>query len=137
VADHKISQPADETQTPLPYRWIVPATTRKEPHVHAPELYFDLPRPPRLLGLIALLLALAEIADAFSSASHQARVFATLLLAGTLWTPGEGDAGGRSSRRAVRIRDRKRPFWRARHRRLITTIAYGVVALAGLLVAAP
>jgi len=97
---------------------------QKEPHVHAPELYFDLPRPPPSARPDRAAPRIAEIADAFFvSFPPGPAVFATLLLAGTLWTTSEGTRG-RSSRRAVRIRDRKRPVW-PRHGTgdLITTIA--------------
>ena len=94
----------------------------------------------RLLGLIALLLALAEIADAFFvSFPPGPAVFATLLLAGTLWTTRRSGRGGPILLAALfAFEIANAPFW-PRHGTgdLITTIAYGVVALAGLLVAAP
>jgi hypothetical protein len=94
----------------------------------------------RLLGLIALLLALAEIADAFFvSFPPGPAVFATLLLAGTLWTIRRSGRGGPILLAALfAFEIANAPFW-PRHSTgdLITTIAYGGVALAGLLVAAP
>jgi hypothetical protein len=94
----------------------------------------------RLLGLIALLLALAEIADAFFvSFPPGPAVFATLLLAGTLWTIRRSGRGGPILLAALfAFEIANAPFW-PRHSTgdLITTIAYSVVALAGLLVAAP
>ena len=77
--------------------------------------------PRRLLCLIALLLALAEIADAFFvSFPPGPAVFAMLLLAGTLWTiRREWTRRPKPPRRALRIRDRKRPLLAAaRHRGL-------------------
>jgi hypothetical protein len=94
----------------------------------------------RLLSLIALLLALAEIADAFFvSFPPGPAVFATLLLAGTLWTIRRSGRGGPILLAALfAFEIANAPFW-PRHSTgdLITTIAYGGVALAGLLVAAP
>ena len=94
----------------------------------------------RLLGLIALLLALAEIADAFFvSFPPGPAAFAALLLAGTLWTSKRSGRGGPILLAApFAFEIANAPFW-PRHGigDLITTIAYGVVALAGLLVAGP
>jgi hypothetical protein len=91
----------------------------------------------RLLGLIAVLLALGEIADApFVSFPPGPAVFAALLLAGTLWIR-RGGIGGPILVAALFVFEiANAPFW-PRHTtgEWITTIAYPVVALAGLLVA--
>jgi hypothetical protein len=94
----------------------------------------------RLLSVIALLLALAEIADAFFvSFPPGPAVFAVLLLAGALWTMRKGGRGGPSFLAALFVFEiANAPFW-PRHGTgdWITTIAYALVALAGLLVAGP
>jgi hypothetical protein len=94
----------------------------------------------RLLSVIALLLALAEIADAFFvSFPPGPAVFAVLLLAGTLWTMRRGGRGGPSFLAALFVFEiANAPFW-PRHSAgdWITTVAYALVALAGLLVAGP
>ena len=91
----------------------------------------------RLLSLIALLLALAEIADAFFiSFPAGPGVFAALLLAGTLWIR-RGGIGGPILVAALFVFEiANAPFW-PRHTTgdWISTFAYAVVALAGLLVA--
>ena len=91
----------------------------------------------RLLSLIALLLALAEIADAFFvSFPAGPTVFAALLLAGALWIRRGGLGGPILVAALFAFEIANAPFW-PRHTTgdWITTIAYGVVALAGLLVA--
>jgi hypothetical protein len=94
--------------------------------------------PRRLLCLIALLLALAEIADAFFvSFPPGPAVFAALLLAGTLWTIRRNGRGGPSLLATLFVFEiANSPFW-PRHSSTdwITTIAYGLIAVAGLLVA--
>jgi hypothetical protein len=93
-----------------------------------------------LLCLIALLLELAEIGDAFFvSFPPGPAVFAALLLAGTFWTIRRGGRGGPSLLAALfAFEIANAPFW-PRHGTgdWISTVAFGVVALAGLLVAAP
>jgi hypothetical protein len=94
----------------------------------------------RLLGSIALLLALAEIADAFFvSFPAGPAVFAALLLAGTLWTTRRSGRGGPILLAALfAFEIANAPFW-PRHSTWdsVSAITYGLVALAGLLVAAP
>jgi hypothetical protein len=85
-----------------------------------------------------LLLALAEIADAFFvSFPPGPAVFAMLLLAGTLWTIRRDGRGGPSLLAALfAFEIANAPFW-PRHGTgdWITTIAYGLIAVAGLLLA--
>jgi hypothetical protein len=94
----------------------------------------------RLLGSIALLLALAEIADAFFvSFPAGPAVFAALLLVGTLWTIRQRGRGGPILLAALfAFEIANAPFW-PRHSTWdsVSAIAYGLVALAGLLVAVP
>jgi hypothetical protein len=119
---------------------VVPATTRRNLMSigqNSTSIFRD---RRRLLGLIALLLALAEIADAFFvSFPPGPAVFAALLLAGMLWTMRRGGRGGPSILAALFIFEiANAPFW-PRHSTgdWISTIAYALVALAGLLVAGP
>ena len=91
----------------------------------------------RLLILIALLLAIAEIADAFFiSFPAGAIVFAALLLMGTLWTRRGGIGGPILLAVLFAFEIANAPFW-PRHTagEWISAVAYPVVALAGLLVA--
>jgi hypothetical protein len=93
--------------------------------------------PRRLLSLIALLLALGESADAFFiSFPAGAGVFAALLLLGTLWIRRGGIGGPILVAALFTFEIANAPFW-PRHTTgdWISTIAYGAVALAGLLVA--
>jgi hypothetical protein len=94
--------------------------------------------PRRLLCLIALLLALAEIADAFFvSFPPGPAVFAMLLLAGTVWTIRRHGRGGPSLLAALfAFEIANAPFW-PRHGAgdWVTSVSYGLVAVAGLLLA--
>jgi hypothetical protein len=94
--------------------------------------------PRRLLCLIALLLALAEIADAFFvSFPPGPAIFAMLLLAGTLWTIRRHGRGGPSLLAALfAFEIANAPFW-PRHGTgdWVTSVSYGLVAVAGLLLA--
>jgi hypothetical protein len=91
----------------------------------------------RLLSVIALLLALGELGDAFFiSFPAGAVVFAALLLVGVLWIR-RGGIGGPILVAALFVFEvANAPFW-PRHSTgdWISTIAFSVVALAGLLVA--
>ena len=93
-----------------------------------------------LLGLIALLLALAELADAFFVSFPAGPAgYAVLLLAGTIWTIQRGGRGGPSLLAALFVFEiANAPFW-PRHGAgdWISTVAYGLAALAGLVVAVP
>ena len=117
--------------------WFVQTTTRRNlmsRRLNSPAISRD---PRRLLCLIALLLALAEIADAFFRQFPPGpAVFAALLLAGTLWTIRRMDAAARASSPCFVFETPNSPFW-PRHSSTdwITTIAYGLIAVAGLLVA--
>jgi hypothetical protein len=90
-----------------------------------------------LLSAIALLLALGEIADAFFvSFPAGPGVFAALLLAGTLWIRRGGIGGPLLVAALFAFEIANAPFWpRQTTGDWISTVAYGVVALAGLLVA--
>jgi hypothetical protein len=91
----------------------------------------------RVLCLVALLLALGEIADAFFvSFPAGPAVYAALLLAATLWTRRGGLAGPILLATLFAFEIANAPFW-PRHGAgdWISSVAYGVVALAGLLVA--
>jgi len=94
----------------------------------------------RLLRSIAVLLALSEIADAFFvSFPPGPAVFAALLLAGALWMTRRGGRGGASLLAALfAFEIANAPFW-PRHGTgdWISTVAFALVALAGLLVAIP
>jgi hypothetical protein len=91
----------------------------------------------RLLSLIALLLAFGEIADAFFvSFPAGPSVFAALLVAGTLWIRRGGIGGPLLVAALFAFEIANAPFWpRQTTGDWISTVAYGVVALAGLLVA--
>ena len=93
----------------------------------------------RLLTLIALLLALAEIGDAFFvSFPAGPGVFALLLLTGTLWIR-RGGIGGPILVAALFLFElANAPSWpRTTTSDWISTFAFAGVALAGLLVAIP
>ena len=93
--------------------------------------------PRRLLVAIAVLLAIAEIVDAFFiSFPAGAAVFAGLLLVGALWTR-RGGIGGPILIGVLCIFEiANAPFW---HRQTvgewISAFAFPAVALAGLVVA--
>ena len=91
----------------------------------------------RVLCLVALLLALGEIADAFFvSFPAGPAVYAALLLAAALWTR-RGGLGGPTLLAVLFVFEiANAPFW-PRHGAgdWISSAAYGVMALAGLLVA--
>jgi hypothetical protein len=91
----------------------------------------------RLLSLIALLLALAEIADAFFVSFPAGPIgLAALLLAGALWIRRGGLGGPVFVAALFAFEIANAPLW-PRHTTgdWMTTIAYGVAGLAGLLVA--
>lgn len=91
----------------------------------------------RLLSVIALVLALGEFGDAFFiSFPAGAVVFAALLLVGVLWIRRGGIGGPILVAALFAFEIANAPFW-PRHSTgdWISTIAFGVVALAGLLVA--
>lgn len=94
----------------------------------------------RLLGPIAVLLGLAEIADAFFvSFPAGPAVYAALLLAGAFWTIRRRGRGGPILLAALfAFEIANAPFW-PRHSTwdTVSSIAYGLVALVGLLIAAP
>ncbi|HET8892756.1 MAG TPA: hypothetical protein VFM96_01490 [Gaiellaceae bacterium] len=91
----------------------------------------------RLLIAIALLLAVGEYADAFFiSFPAGAAGFATLLLLAVFWIRRGGISGPIAAAVLFTFEDANAPFWpRTGLGDWITTIAYGGVALAGLLVA--
>ena len=91
----------------------------------------------RLLIAIALLLAVGEYVDAFFiSFPAGAAGFATLLLLAVFWIRRGGLGGPIVAAALFAFEDANAPFWpRTGIGDWITTIAYGGVALAGLLVA--
>jgi len=91
----------------------------------------------RLLIAIALLLALAEYVDAFFiSFPAGAAGFATLLLLAVFWIRRGGIGGPMLAAALFVFEDANAPTWpRTGLGDWITTIAYGGVALAGLIVA--
>ena len=91
----------------------------------------------RLLIAIAVLLAVGEYVDAFFiSFPAGAAGFATLLLLAVLWTRRGGLGGPIVAAALFAFEDVNAPSWpRTGLGDWITTIAYGGVALAGLLVA--
>jgi hypothetical protein len=91
----------------------------------------------RLLIAIALLLAVGEYVDAFFiSFPAGAAGFATLLLLTVFWIRRGGLGGPILAAALFAFEDANAPFWpRTGLGDWITTIAYGGVALAGLLVA--
>ena len=92
----------------------------------------------RLLISIAVVLAVAEFIDAFFiSFPEGPAVFATLLLGGAFWVRRGGIAGPILVAVLFAFDLANSPSW-PRHStsELITTIAYAIVSLAGLLVAA-
>src|SRR2546423_10108397 len=91
----------------------------------------------RLLIAIALLLAIGEYVDAsFISFPAGAAGFATLLLLAVVWIRRGGIGGPIAAAALFAFEDVNAPFWpRSGLGDWITTIAYGGVALAGLLVA--
>ena len=91
----------------------------------------------RLLIAIALLLAVGEYVDAFFiSFPAGAAGFATLLLLAVVWIRRGGLGGPIVAAALFAFEDANAPFWpRTGLGDWITTIAYGGVALAGLLVA--
>jgi hypothetical protein len=90
-----------------------------------------------LLIAIALLLAVGEYVDAFFiSFPAGAAVFATLLVLGVVWIRRGGIGGPILVAALFAFEDANAPFWpRTGLGDWITTIAYGGLALAGLLVA--
>jgi len=96
-----------------------------------------IPDQRRLLIAIALLLAVGEYADAFFiSFPAGAAGFATLLLLAVFWIRRGGIGGPIATAALFAFEDANAPFWpRTGLGDWITTIAYGGVALAGLLVA--
>jgi hypothetical protein len=96
-----------------------------------------IPDRRRLLIAIALLLAVGEYVDAFFiSFPAGAAGFATLLLLAVAWIRRGGIAGPITAAALFAFEDANAPFWpRTGLGDWITTIAYGGVALAGLLVA--
>ena len=90
-----------------------------------------------LLIAIALLLALGEYVDAFFiSFPAGAAGFATLLVLAVVWIRRGGIGGPILVGALFAFEDANAPFWpRTGLGDWITTIAYGGVALAGLLVA--
>ena len=95
------------------------------------------PNRRRLLIAIALLLAVGEYVDAFFiSFPAGAAGFATLLLLAVVWIRRGGIGGPIAAAALFAFEDVNAPFWpRTGLGDWITTIAYGGVALAGLLVA--
>ena len=91
----------------------------------------------RLLIAIALLLAVGEYVDAFFiSFPAGAAGLATLLLLAVVWIRRGGLGGPIVAAALFAFEDANAPFWpRTGLGDWITTIAYGGVALAGLLVA--
>ena len=91
----------------------------------------------RLLIAIAALLAVGEYVDAFFiSFPAGAAGFATLLLLAVVWIRRGGLGGPIAAAALFTFEDANAPFWpRTGLGDWITTIAYGGVALAGLLVA--
>jgi len=91
----------------------------------------------RLLVAIALLLAVGEYVDAFFiSFPAGAAGFATLLVLAVFWIRRGGIGGPIAAAALFTFEDANAPFWpRTGLGDWITTIAYGGVALAGLLVA--
>ena len=91
----------------------------------------------RLLIAIALLLAVGEYVDAFFiSFPAGAAGVATLLLLTVVWIRRGGLGGPIVAAALFAFEDANAPFWpRTGLGDWITTIAYGGVALAGLLVA--
>ena len=91
----------------------------------------------RLLIAIALLLAVGEYVDAFFiSFPAGAAGFATLLLLAVFWIRRGGLGGPIAAAALFAFEDVNAPFWpRTGLGDWITTITYGGVALAGLLVA--
>ncbi len=91
----------------------------------------------RLLIAIAVLLAVGEYVDAFFiSFPAGAAGFATLLLLAVFWIRRGGLGGPIAAAALFAFEDANAPFWpRTGLGDWITTIAYGGVALAGLLVA--
>lgn len=91
----------------------------------------------RLLIAIALLLAVGEYVDAFFiSFPAGAAGFATLLLLAVFWIRRGGLGGPILAAALFAFEDANAPFWpRTGLGDWITTIAYGGVALAGLVVA--
>src|SRR5213596_1466941 len=95
------------------------------------------PNRRRLLIAIALLLAVGEYVDAFFiSFPAGAAGFATLLLLAAFWIRRGGLGGPIAAAALFAFEDANAPFWpRTGLGDWITTIAYGGVALAGLLLA--
>ena len=91
----------------------------------------------RLLIAIALLLAVGEYVDAFFiSFPAGAAGSATLLVLAVFWIRRGGIGGPIAAAALFAFEDANAPFWpRTGLGDWITTIAYGGVALAGLLVA--
>ncbi|HEY8843149.1 MAG TPA: hypothetical protein VIM23_04525 [Gaiellaceae bacterium] len=91
----------------------------------------------RLLIAIALLLALGEYVDAFFiSFPAGAAGFATLLLVAVFWIRRGGLGGPIVAAVLFAFEDANAPFWpRTGLGDWVTMIAYGGLALAGLLVA--
>ena len=91
----------------------------------------------RLLIAIALLLAVGEYVDAFFiSFPAGAAGFATLLLLAVFWIRRGGLGGPIVAAALFAFEDANAPFWpRTGVGDWITTIAYGSIALAGLVVA--
>src|SRR5207237_912498 len=91
----------------------------------------------RLLIAIALLLAVGEYVDAFFiSFPAGAAGFATLLLLAVFWIRRGGIGGPIVAAILFAFEDANAPFWpRTGLGHWITMIAYGGLALAGLLVA--
>ena len=91
----------------------------------------------RLLIAIALLLAVGEYVDAFFISFPAGAVgLATLLLLAVFWIRRGGIGGTIAAAVLFAFEDANAPFWpRTGLGDWVTTIAYGGVALAGLLVA--
>jgi hypothetical protein len=132
-----MGRPADDTAAAAPYRQSCQPRLEELMAIGQATAASIVRDPRRLLGMIAVLLALGELGDAFFvSFPPGPAVFAVLLIVGALWIR-RGGIGGPIFVAALFVFEiANAPFWpRTSVGDWITSIGYSGVALAGLVVA--